>query len=90
MPLSPKNRLTFHTKVSLPLKHFASSYCPYTDKKEELPCELGYYSIGNASSCEICPPGYECPFQDQAVRYFTVINIKFLLVISMFIQLLRS
>lgn len=49
--------------------HFSSSYCPYTDKKEELPCELGYYSTGNASSCEICPPGYECPFQDQAVRY---------------------
>ena len=47
-----------------------SSYCPYTDKKQEIPCDPGYYSTGNASSCEMCPPGYACPIQDQDVRYY--------------------
>ena len=49
-------------------KHSPFSYCPYTDASQEIPCDLGYYSTGNASSCEMCPPGYECPVQDQAIR----------------------
>ena len=52
------------------MDYFTFSYCPYTDEKMEIPCENGYYSTGNASACDICPPGYKCPFQDQAVRYF--------------------
>ena len=52
--------------------NFIFSYCPYTDEKVELPCELGYFSVGNASTCEICPRGYECPFQDQDIRYSVI------------------